>query len=203
MKSHIRRPKELREQEWMNRRTFSRTSRPLNAFFLYRKAVSERAKKYTGVASYQEVSKVAGASWKNESDRVRNLFKHYAELEKKYHKKAFSDYQIYSKETQFTEASNGKRKKGGYKDQSDYHDDSQYLGHNTRTKKAKIRMEESNSVEQNGFYSGQYIPDDDFKVLNLLIKSVRMLSMHLCSSNSFNWYCFLLLVTWDFSLQID
>ena len=164
MESYIRRPKELREQEWMNRRHFSKTSRPLNIFLLYRKAVSERAKKCTGGASYPEISKVAGASWKNESSQIRNLFKHYAKLEKKYHKKAFSDYQIYSKRTQSTEASNGKRKGRGDEDQSDCDNDSQYLGYSTRKKKAKIRMKDSNSIKQNDSYSWQHTPYDNLNI---------------------------------------
>ena len=166
MESYIRRPKELREQKWTNRRHFSKTSRPLNIFLLYRKAVSERAKKCADGATYSELSKIAGASWKNESDQIRNPFKNYAKLEKKNRKKTFSDYQTYSKETRSTEASNGKRKGRGYEDQSDCDNDSQHLGYSTRKKEAKVGMENSNNMKQNGSYSWQYAPDDIFNILD-------------------------------------
>ena len=50
--AYVCRPKELREEEWTNRHDFPRRPRPMNVFFLYRRAVSERAKEYAGCRNY-------------------------------------------------------------------------------------------------------------------------------------------------------
>ena len=165
VESHIRRSKELREQEWMIRRNSSRVSRPLNVFLLYRKAVSARARKYAGISGHQNIAKVTAASWKKEPDRVRILFNRYAELEKKYHEKAFSDYQFYSKKIQSTEVGNSKRKRG-YEYQSDCDNNLQYLSYSTQKKKTKVTLDESKGIEQNGSYLWQHTPDGNFKVVN-------------------------------------
>ena len=72
--AYIRRPKELREEERIKRHNFPRIPRPMNVFLLYRRAVSERAKGYAGVTNHQAVSRIAAASWKNESDGVKDIF---------------------------------------------------------------------------------------------------------------------------------
>ena len=85
--------------------------RPINIFLLYRRAVSERAKKYAGVTNYQIVLRIAAATQKNKLDKVKNIFYYYAKLEKEYYNKIFSDNKFSPKRTQFTKASKHKRKK--------------------------------------------------------------------------------------------
>ena len=93
--AYIRRPKELREAEWRRRRDFPKMPRPVNAFLLYRRAITEKAKYFAGgVENHQVISKIAGVSWRNESDEVRNAFNGYAELEKVYHETAFPGYKF-------------------------------------------------------------------------------------------------------------
>ena len=121
--TYIRRPKELREEEWTKRHNFPRIPRPMNVFLLYRRAVSERAKEYAGVTNHQAVSRVAAISWKNESDRVKNIFCYYANLEKKYHDKAVPNYKFSPQRTQSTKASKRKRKGEDSEDLNDGNDD--------------------------------------------------------------------------------
>ena len=155
--AYIRRPKELREEEWRNRRDFPKMPRPVNVFLLYRRAVSERAKKYAGVTNHQVVSKVAGASWKNESEEVKDLFNHYAELEKEFHDKAFPDYKFNPKKTQSTKSKG--RGKGDGIEESDGDDDPEYTERtSTRKKKARIEMKQMNRTEQGGPHTWQYAP---------------------------------------------
>ena len=88
----ICRPTEFRQAEWRQRRDYPKMSRPMNAFILYHKAVSERAKRYGNVESHQVISKITGASWQVESDEVKKRFNQLAELEKGHHAAAFPDY---------------------------------------------------------------------------------------------------------------
>ena len=116
--TYIRRPKELREAEWRTRRGFPKMPRPVNAFLLYRRAVSEKAKHFAGVENHQVVSKLAGVSWKNESDEVKDTFSQYAELEKQYHGIAFPDYKYKPKRLQPTKGTKSKGK-GDDSDEND------------------------------------------------------------------------------------
>ena len=165
--AYIRRPKELREEEWTNRHDFPRMPRPMNVFLLYRRAVSERAKEYGGVINHQAVSEIAATSWKNESDRVKNIFHRYANLEKEYHGKAFPDYKFSPQRTQPTKASNHKRKREDNEDPSDSNDDSEYRDRNsTRKKKANIGTKQSTSIEQNLSNLWQYATEDSFHIFD-------------------------------------
>ena len=152
--AYIRRPKELREEEWKNRRDYPKMPWPMNIFLLYRRAVSERAKGYAGVTNHQIISKLAAASWKNESDKIRNTFGHYAELEKEYHDKAFPDYKFNPKRSQSTKASKGKRKEENREVPNNGDDDPAYLDRNSmRKKKVKITTKQSNSAEKDAPHS--------------------------------------------------
>ena len=161
--AYIRRPKEHREEEWRNRRDFPKMPRPVNVFLLYRRAVSERAKKYAGVTNHQVVSKIAGASWKNESDRVKDIFNQFAELEKEYHDKAFPDYKFNPKKTQSTKTTKGKNKGEESDDQSNDDDDPEYTERtSTRRKKPKVEIEQVDGTEQNGPHTWQYASQYQF-----------------------------------------
>ena len=88
----ICRPTEIRQVEWTNRRDYTKMPRPVNAFILYRKATSERAKRYGSVGNHQFISKITGASWRVESHEIKDRFNQFAELEKRYHAMAFPSY---------------------------------------------------------------------------------------------------------------
>ena len=159
--AYIRRPKELREEEWRNRRDFPKMPRPVNVFLLYRRAVSERAKKYAGVTNHQVVSKIAGASWKNESEEVKKMFNQYAELEKEYHDKAFPDYKFNPKKTHSTKGKG--RGKGDGTEESDGDDDPEYTERtSTRKKRAKVEIKQMDNTEQSGPHAWQYATQYQF-----------------------------------------
>ena len=90
--AYIRRPAERRQAEWRARRDYPKMPRPVNAFLLYRRGMSEKAKHYAGVDNHQIISKITGASWQMESDSMKETFHQFAELEKIYHSAAFPSY---------------------------------------------------------------------------------------------------------------
>ena len=137
----------------------------MNIFLLYRRAVSERAKEYAGVTNHQAVSRIAAASWKNESDGVKDIFRYYANLEKKYHDKAFPDYKFSLQRTQSTKPSKRKRKGEDSEDPSDSNDDPEYRYRNSiQKKRVNIGAKQSTGVEQNLFHFWQYSVEDSFGV---------------------------------------
>ena len=99
----IYRSTEIRQVEWMNRREYPKMPRPMNAFILYRKATSERAKRYGRVENHQLISKITGASWRVESDEIKHRFDQFAELEKRYHAVAFPSYKYSPKQSSRTQ----------------------------------------------------------------------------------------------------
>lgn len=66
--------------------------RSLNSFVCYRLAYSARIKQWASKDSHQEVSIIAGASWKIEPQSVREFYTNCAELDRANHTKAFPDY---------------------------------------------------------------------------------------------------------------
>ena len=88
----ICRSTEIRQAEWMSRRGYPKMPRPMNAFILYRKAATERAKRYGSVENHQIISKITGASWRVELDEIKDRFSQFAELEKRNHAAAFPNY---------------------------------------------------------------------------------------------------------------
>ena len=163
--TYICRPKELREEEWTKRHNFPRIPRPMNIFLLYRRAVSERAKEYAGVTNHQAVSRIAAASWKNESDGVKDMFRCYTNLEKKYHDKAFPDYKFSPQRTQSTNASKRKRKGEDDEDPNDSNDNPEYRDRNSiRKKRVNVGAKQSTSIEQNPFHLWQLSVEDSFDV---------------------------------------
>ncbi|KAG9663742.1 hypothetical protein KCU98_g564, partial [Aureobasidium melanogenum] len=66
--------------------------RYLNSFVCYRAAYADRIKQWASQDNHQEVSRVAGASWKLEPDDVRTFYIQCAEVDKANHLKAFPSY---------------------------------------------------------------------------------------------------------------
>ena len=63
----------------------------MNSFMLYRYAYAERIAEYAG-ANHQLISKVAGESWRRETEEVRALFEEFARVEKEGHKETWVGY---------------------------------------------------------------------------------------------------------------
>jgi hypothetical protein len=67
-------------------------TRPMNSFMLYRSAYTMRTKEWCLQNKQQEVSKILGASWRSETPGIRNLYRHYAKLERDNHRIAHPQY---------------------------------------------------------------------------------------------------------------
>jgi hypothetical protein len=78
--------------------------RPLNCFFLYRKAYRQLVKERENVKQDNKISERVGAAWNAESLEVRRLFTELYRVEKEEHRKAFPEYKYEPKNNQ------GKRK---------------------------------------------------------------------------------------------
>ncbi|OAA65147.1 HMG box protein [Akanthomyces lecanii RCEF 1005] len=84
------RPIEIRQQEAAEA---GRVKRPLNAFFLYRKAYQNIAKDHCTGKNHQQVSDICGSSWSRlETDNVITLFRQLAQTEAQLHQEAFPTY---------------------------------------------------------------------------------------------------------------
>lgn len=68
--------------------------RPLNAFFLYRKAYQDRIKQIEGISNGKWISSRAGESWKEEPIVVKERYKMLARVETQKHATAFPDYRF-------------------------------------------------------------------------------------------------------------
>lgn len=89
--------------------------RPLNSFILYRSAYAERINEYVSITAqkgdcggvnHQNVSRLAGESWRVEREEVRRLFEAYARVEKGEHAKAWPGYK-------YKPVQRGRRDEGG------------------------------------------------------------------------------------------
>ena len=69
-----------------------KVSRSLNSFVCYRAAYADRIKQWTSKDSHQDVSVIAGASWKIESQIVRKFYINCAEVDRNNHVATFPDY---------------------------------------------------------------------------------------------------------------
>ena len=67
-------------------------SRSLNSFVCYRAAYADRIKQWASKDSHQDVSVIAGASWKIESQSVRKFYINCAEVDRNNHVATFPDY---------------------------------------------------------------------------------------------------------------
>jgi hypothetical protein len=70
----------------------TKAKRPLNSFFLYRKAYHGRLKAL-GVMTQNEISKVCGKSWSMETNEVKGRYLRWGKMERDRHLEAFPDYQ--------------------------------------------------------------------------------------------------------------
>lgn len=66
--------------------------RSLNSFVCYRTAYADRIKQWASDENHQNVSRIAGASWKLEPEDVRAFYIQCAEVDKANHLKAFPGY---------------------------------------------------------------------------------------------------------------
>lgn len=72
--------------------TAGKISRSLNSFVCYRNAYAARIKQWASKDSHQDVSIIAGASWKIEPQSVREFYTNCAEIDRANHTEAFPDY---------------------------------------------------------------------------------------------------------------
>lgn len=75
-----------------------KTLRSLNSFVCYRSAYAERIKNWAAKDCYQNVSIIAGASWKLEPESVKEFYVNCAGVDKVNHLKAFPDYKYNPKQ---------------------------------------------------------------------------------------------------------
>ena len=64
----------------------------MNAFILYCKAVTERAKHYNNIENHQSTLKITGASWRVKPDEIKDRFGQFAKLKKRNHAAVFPNY---------------------------------------------------------------------------------------------------------------
>lgn len=77
-------------------------SRPLNNFMLYKKAYRERCMAWCGVNDNRVLSNISGQSWALEPREIKQLYTHYAEVERKNHLEAHPDYKFSPKRVKRT-----------------------------------------------------------------------------------------------------
>jgi hypothetical protein len=75
-------------------------TRPMNAFILYRSAYADRTKAWCSENNHQVVSKVCGASWALEDEKIKTYYKNLYEIEKENHALAFPEYKFSPAKTQ-------------------------------------------------------------------------------------------------------
>lgn len=63
--------------------------KPLNCFFLYKKVYKDHTADLFPEKSQNMISCILGASWRMESNFIRNKFRRLADVERSNHKKAF------------------------------------------------------------------------------------------------------------------
>ncbi|KAL8673224.1 MAG: hypothetical protein Q9168_002336 [Polycauliona sp. 1 TL-2023] len=89
--SKVNRPIEERQEE---ARRDNKVKRPSNSFMLYRSAYGDRVKALYPQNNHQIISRICGASWRMESEDVKEQFKLYYEMEKDNHAKAHPAYKF-------------------------------------------------------------------------------------------------------------
>ncbi|KAJ5183647.1 transcriptional regulator family: HMG [Penicillium capsulatum] len=87
-----------RQKEIQSRRKEPRDKdnipRPMNSFMFYRSAFAARIKAYLQVPNHQEISRIAGMSWKMETPEVRAIYENLASLERENHATAHPSYKF-------------------------------------------------------------------------------------------------------------
>ncbi|KAI9368573.1 hypothetical protein BJX61DRAFT_523335 [Aspergillus egyptiacus] len=91
MESFVHRSIEQRRAE---ARKAGKIPRPMNSFMLYRSAYAERVKTWYAQNNHQVVSLAAGASWRNETEEIKDKYNALAKIEKQNHMKAHPGYKF-------------------------------------------------------------------------------------------------------------
>ncbi|KAE8334241.1 hypothetical protein BDV24DRAFT_170385 [Aspergillus arachidicola] len=81
MDNWVHRPMEVRRYEVAKRH--GKVTKPMNSFFLYRQAYSERAKEWLAQNNQAILSIAFGQSWRMESQEIRSRFEQLASIDKK------------------------------------------------------------------------------------------------------------------------
>ncbi|PLN85339.1 hypothetical protein BDW42DRAFT_2632 [Aspergillus taichungensis] len=95
MEEWVHRPIETRLNQTTRK---GKVARPMNSFILYRSAYAERTKEWLSQNNHQEVSKVAGQSWKMEPRDIKQKYASLANIEKANHEKAHPGYKYSPKD---------------------------------------------------------------------------------------------------------
>ncbi|CAG7932866.1 unnamed protein product [Penicillium olsonii] len=85
------RPIEERKKETERK---GKVPRPMNSFMLYRWAYAGRIKRCSRQRSAQVVSSIAGKSWHQEPQNIREKYQRLAQLERESHASAYPDYKF-------------------------------------------------------------------------------------------------------------
>lgn len=96
----VERGAEVRLEETRGRH--GHTTRPMNAFMLYRSACLRRAQIWCKRNNQQFLSALIGRSWALERPEIRELFKYYAGVERMNHRKAHASYKFAPKRRKTT-----------------------------------------------------------------------------------------------------
>ncbi|KAJ5168301.1 uncharacterized protein N7482_003895 [Penicillium canariense] len=89
--AYVNRSVEKRQEEAKEKNDIPR---PMNSFMLYRSAYIARIKSLLGGNCNQNVSKVAGTSWKMETKQVRDQFEDWANTERRNHATSHPHYKF-------------------------------------------------------------------------------------------------------------
>lgn len=72
----------------------NKVPRPSNAFILYRSAFTARIKAHMLVPNHQEISRIAGMSWKMETPEIKTKYENLASIERENHAAAHPNYKF-------------------------------------------------------------------------------------------------------------
>lgn len=95
---------------------------------LYRSAYTERTRVLEQNSNHQDISSIAGASWKIETPEVRAQYEEWARLERANHQKAFPDYKFQPQSQAVKERKRKQMNDGSSEDATD-EDDPLYCQH--------------------------------------------------------------------------
>ena len=68
--------------------------RPMNSFMLYRDAYTDRIKAHMKQNNHQNISRIAGSSWQNETRDIRDYYEELARIERDSHANAHPEYKF-------------------------------------------------------------------------------------------------------------
>lgn len=98
MEAHVNRSAAERQLEIAKRRKEpkdkDKVPRPSNAFILYRSAFTARIKAHMLVPNHQEISRIAGMSWRMETPEIKTRYESLASVERENHAAAHPNYKF-------------------------------------------------------------------------------------------------------------